>query len=142
MPVVAVQYKTMEARRFQEANPGPKLRVDYNVATNTVAQRGDDLAIDYSLTASYGPLGMIKFEGTLIHRGSNAAEVVAKWNETRTLPPELAAEIHGGIFAGCMPDAMMMAKNLRLPPPIPLPQIRAGQAESQTPAPAEGPDAA
>lgn len=131
----------MEARRFQEGNPGPKLRVDYNVATNTVTKRGEDLNIEFSLTASYGPLGMIKFEGNLLHRGSNVDEVVANWSEKRQLPQEIATEVHGGIFAGCMPDAMMMAKNLRLPPPIPLPQIRAGQPQA-APTPADGPDAA
>lgn len=134
----------MEARRFQESNPGPKLRVDYNVSTNTVAKQGNDLAVEFGLTASYGPLGMIKFEGTIIHRGSDVDDVLAQWTEKRALPAELAAEVHGGIFAGCMPEAMMMAKNLRLPPPIPLPQIRAGQpqANAAMPAPAEGPDAA
>jgi hypothetical protein len=130
----------MEARRFQESNPGPKLRVDYNVSTNTVVKQGNDLAVEFGLTASYGPLGMIKFEGAIIHRGSDVDDVLAQWTEKRALPAELAAEIHGGIFAGCMPEAMMMAKNLRLPPPIPLPQIRAGQPQAAPPA--EGPDAA
>ena len=39
------------------------------------------------------------------------------------MPNEVANEIHTTIMSVCIPEAVVIARDLRLPPPIPLPQV-------------------
>ena len=39
---------------------------------------------------------------------------------------QLASHIHTAVMHSCVPEAVGIAKDLGLPPPIPLPQVRLG----------------
>src|SRR5207253_4163402 len=43
------------------------------------------------------------------------------------MPPDVAQEIHTVIMTNCIPEAVLLARELRLPPPIPIPQVNAPQ---------------
>jgi hypothetical protein len=125
MPVLGVRFRSIEARRFQEGNPPNKLRVDHNSSFQSVTEENPDrLRIDFTFTTSYGGMGVIKIEGSLMHRGGDIADALARWKEERKLSSGLAQEVHNGILQACMPEAVMLARDLRLPPPLPFPQVR------------------
>ena len=42
------------------------------------------------------------------------------------MPNEIASRIHTAVMHACVPEAVGIAKDLGLPPPIPLPQVRLG----------------
>lgn len=142
VPVAGVQFRSIEARRYQDKFAG-QVRVDHNSNFQSVTQQGDALRIDFAFTTSYGAIGMIKIEGSLAWKG-DAAPVLAHWTEKRALPPEVAQEVHGGVLGACMPEAVMLARDLRMPPPMPIPQVKFQQkdAAAEAPAPHDGPDAA
>jgi hypothetical protein len=139
-----VVFKTTEARRFQDRPTGPmQIRIDHNSHLSLVESAGDSLKVEFQFTTSYGALGVIKLEGTLGLTVSDAAGAAAEYAKTRNLPPEVAQQVHGAILQACIPEAVGLAKGIRLPPPIPLPQVKIGQsadAQAQAASPIDSPE--
>ncbi len=125
VPVTRLVLKTVEARRYQDAQANTQIRVDHNSNLSHVRRLGDDeMEVEFGYTTSYGPLGLVKVEGVLALSHQGAGSAADEWTKTRNLPPELAQQVHGAIMSACVPEAVGLAKTIRLPPPIPLPQIR------------------
>ncbi len=131
MPVTAVQLRAVEARRFQDAQPNTQIRIDHNsTITMVVKESPDRLRVEFGYTTSYGPLGVVKVEGALVYQDPAATEAADAWASTRNLPPNVAQQVHSAIMSAAVPEAVGLAKDIRLPPPIPLPQIQfQGQAK-------------
>ena len=128
MKIKNLQLKSIEARRYIERNERPKqVRIDHNSTVTRFSDLEENQAtIDFQYTASYGPVGMIKLEGSLSFEDSDAKKISKEWNDTRKMPNQTASHIHTAIMHACVPEAVGIAKNLGLPPPIPLPQVRLG----------------
>ena len=129
MKIRNIQLKSIEARRYIERNERPKqVRIDHNSTVTQISEIKDKQAtIAFQYTASYGPVGMIKIEGSLLYENDDAKKMAGDWNETRKMPNQIAGHIHTAVMHACVPEAVGIAKNLGLPPPIPLPQVRLGQ---------------
>jgi len=124
VPVTAITLRSMEARRYQDT-PGQQVRVDHNSNISLVAKEADDrMRVEFSYTTSYGPLGVIKLEGALQFQDAGAGAAAESWGQSRILPPEMAQAVHGAVLSTCIPEAVGLAKTLRMPPPIPLPQVQ------------------
>ena len=128
MRIRKIQFKSIEARRYIEVDRRPKqVRINHN---STITQIHDikskQATIDFQHTASYGPVGMIKLEGSLIYEDDNARKIAIDWKNTRKMPNKIASQIHTAVMHACVPEAVGIAKDLGLPPPIPLPQVRLG----------------
>lgn len=129
MPVTAVNLKSLEARRYQDPTPNTQIRIDHNSTITLVVKEADDrLRIEFGYTTSYGALGVVKVEGALHFQTPDAGAAADGWATTRNLPPEMAQVVHSTIMASAVPEAVGLAKVIRLPPPIPLPQIQFQQA--------------
>lgn len=137
MKIQNVQLKSIEARRYADVTSQPKkVRIDHNSNISRMEKTKDESAvIDFQYTASYGPVGLIKIEGTMQYSGENVSKLVSEWNNKRKMPNEIASGIHTAIMHACVPQAVGIAKDLRLPSPIPLPQVRMGKPGN---APAKG----
>ena len=141
MRIKNIQLKSIEARRYTDQNERPKqVRIDHNsTVTRFSVIKEDQTTIDFQYTASYGPVGMIKLEGILIYEDNDAKKISLEWNETHKMPNPIASHIHTAIMHACVPEAVGIAKDLGLPPPIPLPQVRLG---AQTKTAQSGPEVA
>lgn len=128
MKIKNIQLKSIEARRYINRNERPKqVRIDHNsTVTQFTIETENQATIDFQYTASYGPVGMIKLEGSLLYDSDDAKKVSKEWNETRKMPNQVAGHIHTAVMHACVPEAVSIAKDLGLPPPIPLPQVRLG----------------
>jgi len=133
MKIRNVRLKTIEARRYNDLEEKPQqIRIDHNSSITQMNHETDKKAtVSFQYTASYGPVGMIKLEGTLLYEDDQAKKLAQQWNETRKLPNEIASSIHTAVMHACVPEAVGIAKNLGLPPPIPLPQVRLGTTAKQ-----------
>lgn len=133
MKIKIVQLKSIEARRYSDFKEKPQqIRIDHNsTITQVLYKQGNTASVDFQYTASYGPIGMIKLEGTLIYEHDDAKTISEKWNETRKMPDQAASFIHTTVMHSCVPEAVGIAKDLGLPPPIPLPQVRLGNDAKQ-----------
>lgn len=132
MNIKNVQLKAIKAERYTELDNRPKhVRIDHNSNISRMEHVGKEQArVEFQYTASYGPVGVIKLDGSLILEDENAKNLVEQWTNTRKLENEIASGIHTAIMHACVPMAVGIAKDLLLPPPIPLPQVRIGKPTS------------
>ena len=128
MKIRNIQLKSIEARRYINRNERPKqVRIDHNSAVTLISDiKTTEALIDFQYTASYGPVGMIKLEGSLLYESDDAKKISSEWKKTRKMPNQIASQIHTAVMHTCVPEAVSIAKDLGLPPPIPLPQVRLG----------------
>lgn len=135
MPVTSISLRAIEARRFADAIPNQQIRIDHNSTLTLVAKEAPDrMRVEFGYSTSYGPLGMVKIEGALQFTDPNAGTAADGWATTRNLPPEMAQQVHSAIMGMAVPEAVGLAKELRLPPPIPMPQIQFNQPKPSAPA--------
>lgn len=127
MPIRSLQVTSIEARRFSsetEAQPS-QVRVDHNSTVTLVKKVAEDQsAVDFRYTASYGSLGIIKLEGQALIQGPEADTLQARWQSEQQMPEDVAGQLHTAVMRTCVPEAVFLARDLQLPPPIPLPQVR------------------
>jgi len=110
----------IEAKRFTKTGEKiQNLRIDHNSTVSMVTQIEDDVAaLDFRFTANYVSVGMIKLEGRVIWKGE-VGELVSEWSKTNNMPQEIASQIHTAIISHCMPAAVVIARDIGLPPPLP-----------------------
>ena len=132
MPVKMVEFSSIDARRFSKRTEKPvNIRIDNNSTVTLITETDSgDANVEFRYTASYGSVGVIKIEGTLVYQG-NASELVNKWSSSGNMPDKVASEIHTAIMRACVPEAVLISKDLHLPPPIPLPQVNISKKKSK-----------
>jgi hypothetical protein len=133
MKIKNINLKTIEARRYTNLNEKPKqIRIDHNSSFTHIAYiKEDQTSVDFQYTASYGSVGVIKIEGQLVYENKDARDISNEWNDKRKIPNEVASNLHTAIMHACVPEAVGLAKDLALPPPIPLPQVRLGNKSTK-----------
>ncbi len=124
MPVRSLELSSIDAKRY--AKSGERLRnvrVDHNSTVTQVTRLDDRVAgIEFRFTANYAGVGVIKIEGSLQFEG-DAGPLSRMWSEEGKMPNEVASEIHTAIVSSCLQESVVIAKDIRLPPPIPLPVV-------------------
>jgi hypothetical protein len=133
MNIRNILLKALKAERYMEFTGAPqKVRIDHNSNISRMEKLVNDVAkIEFRYTASYGPIGVIQIEGSLEFQGEHITSLVGDWNASRKMPNDVASDIHTAIMHACVPLAVGIAKDLRLPPPIPLPQVRLGKTPTK-----------
>jgi hypothetical protein len=138
MKIRTIKLKAIEARRYTDPDEKPtQIRIDHNSQISQVQNPSEHVAnIEFQYTASYGPIGMIKIEGVMVCDYDDAKKLTKEWFDTHKIPDTIASTVHTAVMHACVPEAVGIAKDLGLPPPIPLPQVRLGanpkQGQGQT----------
>ncbi len=138
MPIKTFELSSVDGRRFvKPAERWVNLRVDHNSTVTLVSELGERQAsVDFRFTANYhaseAVVGLIQIEGSLLWEG-DAKALVRGWSAGGQMPPDVAQEIHTIIMTNCIPEAVLLARELRLPPPIPIPQVNIQQAAGKPP---------
>lgn len=139
VPVVGVTLRSLEARRYQDVAAGSQIRIDHNSTISLVQPEGADRCrVEFGYTTSYGALGVVKMEGTLVWQDAKAGEAASEWSKTRNLPTDVAQQVHSAIMMHCVPQAVGLARDLRMPPPIPIPQVQFQKPAAQQPPAQQG----
>ncbi|HTY46541.1 MAG TPA: hypothetical protein VEH08_02270 [Methanomassiliicoccales archaeon] len=124
MQVKSFEITGIEAKRFSK--PGEKLnniRIDHNSTVTQIAKVADDVVVaDFRFTANYVGLGYIKIEGQVLVQGE-VGDVLGEWQRMNSMPPDFANLVHNTVVPNCIPTAMLIARDIRLPPPVPMPRI-------------------
>lgn len=131
MPVVRVELTGIEAKRYSRPNERlGQIRIDHNSTVTLVREVSPKEAnVEFRYTAAYGPVGVIRIEGNIVFN-CDAKAIEEQWRTTSQMPAEVATEIHNTVMRACVPEAVGIAKDLQLPPPIPLPSVNF-QAQQQ-----------
>jgi hypothetical protein len=126
MKIRNMEITSIEARRYVKDLSKPmNIRIDHNSSVKLFSITGSNEArVEFDYVASYGPVGVIKFEGGFVIEDEKAEELAQQWQEKKNMPNEVASQLHTSLMHFCLPEAVMVARDLKLPPPIPLPQVR------------------
>jgi hypothetical protein len=125
MALKSLEFTSLEAKRFtkRDEKMSGQIRIDTNSTVTQVTEKSDKEAdVEFRYSVTYGGAGMIKVEGRLIFEG-DAPALAKEWGEKRNMPPDIASEIHTGVIQACIPIAIILARDLQLRLPIPLPNI-------------------
>ena len=133
MAVKDVEFISVEGRRFTKRREVVgQVKIDTNstvTSVNEVSPREAD--VDFRIAISYGSLGVLKVEGRLIFEG-DAPTLAREWRDKHSMPTEMANEIHTAILHSCIPETVILARDLGLPPPIPLPKVNIQEQKKGT----------
>ncbi len=124
MPIKNFKLNSIEGERFSDADGQQQnVRIDHNSSVTKIKKLDKKKnEIHFRFTANYSGLGIIKLEGQILHVGGDP-NLAKKWRKKDQMPNEIAKEVHSTIINNCIPQAVIIARDLQLPPPIPLPQV-------------------
>jgi hypothetical protein len=120
----------IEAKRYSRANERhQQVRIDHNSTVTLVKELSpNEASVEFRYTAAYGAIGVIRIDGTMVFT-CDAKAFEEQWRTTSQMNPETASEIHSTVMRICVPQAVGIAKDLQLPPPIPLPTVQFNQPQ-------------
>jgi hypothetical protein len=111
-----------------------KLSISNNVAINNVegseiavgATKQSSLKFTFEFTAKYDPgVGNIVLNGELIYleKPEKVKEIAAEWKKTKKVPKEMMASVLNNILSKCNIEALILSREINLPPPVQLPRV-------------------
>ena len=112
----------IEAKRYIEPENAPKeIRIDNNSTVVSITEISSSQAkMEFRFTVTYSGIGMITIEGILVYEGK-VPELMAEWKKKHRMPDSVAQEVHATIINNCTIEAVVLSKEVHLPPPIPPP---------------------
>lgn len=124
MAIKLIDLTAVDGKRYMHRGEKIRnIRIDTSSTVTLISEeKVNEANIEFRFTASYGGMGVIKIEGTIVFEG-DARKIADGWNKTGNMPNEVATEVHTAIMRTCMPEAVMVSRTLKLPPPIPIPPI-------------------
>lgn len=113
----------IEARRFlKDGEKVPNIGIKNNSSIINIKKINDELAIDFVFNAIYNPsIATIKIDGTMYYKGDDINEILEQWESKRTIK---SIHIQNALIEKGLMEAVILAKELNVVPPIPLPRIQ------------------
>jgi hypothetical protein len=124
MKVTSYEASSIEAKRFMKAGEKTQnVRVDQNSSITEINRLTSDTAsIGFRFTINYSNRGYMKIEGTVTVQGE-IEPLLEEWSKTGSMPVEEANIVHNVIVSNCLPTALLVSRDIKLPPPFPLPRV-------------------
>ena len=133
MPVVGLQFNKITVEKF-----GPvkgKISVNNNVALKDIEKtdmtigtsKQGALKFHFEFSANYEPkLANITILGflTFIEKPEAAKAIADSWKKDKKIPKEVMSSVLNTVLSRCNIEAMLLAREVNLPPPIPLPKVQ------------------
>ncbi len=115
----------VDAKRYTKTGEKVgQVRIDLNNTITSIAPLdASNSTIEFRFSVRYGAIGHITIEGRLVYNGNDAEELWKMWTERSQMPDKIAEEIHTAIMGNSLPSAFQISREIRLPPPVPLPKV-------------------
>lgn len=132
MPVVGLQFNKIIVEKLSPVKG--KVTVNNNVAITDVEQadvsigasKQSALKFHFDFTANYEPkIATMLLTGTLtfFETPEKAKDIVAAWKKDKNVPKDVMGSVLNTILARSNVEAMVLSREVNLPPPIPLPKV-------------------
>jgi hypothetical protein len=132
MPIVGLTFTKLSAER--KADIREKVNISNNITVTNVedsqlpfgGQKQDGLKISFQFVSSFEPsVGNIELNGNLLYIGDakQLKDVTKNWTKDKKLPTEIMKHVLNAVMNKCNIQALIMSKDVGLPPPVPLPQV-------------------
>jgi hypothetical protein len=133
MPIVGMQFSKIVVEKFAPVKG--KVQVNNNVALKDVEKtdmimgtsKQNALKFHFEFTAKYEPkIADITLTGfiTFFEKPETVKEIADGWKKDKKIPKETMSNILNTVLARCNVEAMILSREVNLPPPIPLPKIQ------------------
>ena len=118
-----------------ERKDGPlgKMKVSNNLALQklekvplALAGTENCLKLSFSFEANYEPkIGDIKLDGYVLYmeKENKMDELLEQWKKEKKLPKEIMQGLMNNILSKCSVEAVMLSREINLPPSIPVPRV-------------------
>ena len=121
-----LRYTGIDANKFK--NPEGPVNINNNSSISGVEKKGEGLIVEFSFTSKYEPdVGEIKLKGEVAVKGEKEKIDAAytQWveSEKKHLPKDIAERIHNLILFNSITESVIIARELQLPSPIPMPRV-------------------
>ncbi len=121
---------TVERKSFVKG----KINIANNISVKDVSEtelslgKGKEPALKmvFEFSSKYNPdIGEINIIGELLdlEEEKKSKDIVKEWKKTKKLPSDLMNPILNHILNKCNIQALILSRDLNLPPPIPMPRI-------------------
>ena len=121
-----IAFRSLDARRLSMSKT--QININNNSTITSVTKDGEKLNVSFVFSSSYEPnMGLIRIEGDIIIDGKKELldDAVDEWEKSdrNNLPKEMAEKVHNSILSNCVVEASILARDLKLPSPIPMPHV-------------------
>ena len=136
MGVLGLKFNKLVVERLNP--PKGKISVNHNISVTDVdsvdlflgTAKQLVLKVDFKFTADYAPkIAMIEIDGSLTYfdKPEKVKECVQKWKKDKKMPDEVLNEVLNQIVTKSNVEALFLAREVNLPPPIALPKVQVKQ---------------
>ncbi|MBI4438859.1 hypothetical protein HY640_02925 [Candidatus Woesearchaeota archaeon] len=90
-------------------------------------QKQKGLTFKFEFTSKYEPdIGELMLEGEILYLGDQKThdEVIKSWKKSRNVPKPIMAEMMDTVLTRCNVEAIILSRDVNLPPPLPLPKVK------------------
>ena len=114
----------LDTKRFQNiVERASNIRIDQNSSITQVTPLSEtEGLLAFRFCVNYAALGYINISGELLFNGP-AQQITESWMKNGNIPPEVANIFHSTIVSSCMVSAVLAAREVKLPPPFPMPRV-------------------
>jgi hypothetical protein len=84
------------------------------------------LKLDFEFSSTYDPnIGKILLEGEVIYLidKDKTEDILKNWKKNKKLDQEMMNSVLNYVLSKCNIEALILSKDMNLPPPIPLPKV-------------------
>jgi hypothetical protein len=130
-----ITFKSLDARRLGTVKN--QVNINNNSTIVSVAKDSGKMNLNFVFSSNYEPnIGLIRIEGDLVVEDSpqNIDNAMKEWekSERTRLPKEMAEGIHNIILSNCIVEAGFLARDVKLPLPVPMPQVSVEKKDFDT----------
>jgi hypothetical protein len=85
------------------------------------------IRVEFEYTSTYEPkVAVITFKGNVLwlDAADSITKVLDEWKKDKKLPKEISAAVINAIFSRCCTTALLLSREMNLPPPVQLPRVK------------------
>jgi len=132
MTIIGMQFTKLAVEKMNPITG--KVSISNNVVVQDVEKatiaigknKQDVLRFTYEFKASYEPkIALITLVGNLtyLEKAEKIDELIKQWKKDKKLPKEILTPVLNSIYTKCNIQAIVMSREINLPPPIQLPKV-------------------
>ena len=132
MTIIGFNYSKLLAQQKKPAKGN--LKIGTNVKIDSLEKSnlafGDDrsaVKVSFTYTVKYDPdIGSIELQGDIMFMQEQKVidKLLKDWQEKQQLPKKVSSNLVNSIMQKCTIQAMIMTKDIGLPPPMPMPKVK------------------
>ncbi len=122
--MIDINLKKIMAEKNNPLKGGIKISNNVNIAGMEKTDNPEIIKILFKAKTVYENIGSIEMEGELIWLSKNAKEILEFWEKENKLKKEEAESILNSIINYTTIEALLIAKEMKLPSPIKIPRVK------------------